>query len=262
MKVAFKSKHSMSHFESEVKSICKDFLSPLGLSYFHFKRNYKDGTSIALSNNMLFLSDFINSGSKEVPYAVPISVQQSLVYFWDEFITDELMCLAREKNNLYHGMTVMDRYKSNFDCFAFAMPCHHPEPISYYLKHYTEIKSFTDKFPVMAKAYIESLEEDRFLLSENRIHPNLKLCFLPERSDRIELVSENKQYITTYELLCMQLLREGKSYKNIGQTLSMSPRTVETHLARLKQRTGYTFDELFLKSFKMETQSNDHQINF
>lgn len=63
-------------------------------------------------------------------------------------------------------------------------------------------------------------------------------------------MGENNNYITTYEALCVQLLQEGKSYKEIGTLLSMSSTTVKTHLIRLKARTGLSFQEASLQSFQ------------
>jgi len=43
----------------------------------------------------------------------------------------------------------------------------------------------------------------------------------------------------------------------------MSPRTVETHLERLKSRTGLTLGELFLQSFKIgSTRKIDYDFAY
>ena len=46
-------------------------------------------------------------------------------------------------------------------------------------------------------------------------------------------------HITTQELNCIRLLTQGQSYKETAKTLSLSPRTIETYLQRIKLRTGF-----------------------
>jgi hypothetical protein len=47
----------------------------------------------------------------------------------------------------------------------------------------------------------------------------------------------------------VQLLDEGKTYKEIGSILSVAPSTVKMHLKRLRARTGLSIQELILHSF-------------
>lgn len=240
-------------YDEEVRKITEPFILNLGYSYFHFRRNFKDGSSIVLSNNSSFLLDFLENTKRVVPYKDPISFQKILVYFWDEFLPQDLIFLTRDKHYLHHGISIFDRHKDYYDCYALAMSDFHPSPVSWHLKNFNDLKIFIEKFPEMAEHLITKMEEERYIVPKINISIRSDMLYLPERSGRIDLGAGYKDYITTYELLCMQLLREGKSYKDIGSNLSMSPRTVETHLARLKRRTGLTFEELFLKSFKMAT---------
>jgi hypothetical protein len=226
------------------------------LSYFHYRRIYKDGSLAVLTNKSGFLKDFFQSNAKEPIYSKPISLHQSLLYFWDECLSEELQALTKEKHSLYHGMTLINRHKEYYDCVAFAMPTSRSSPVSHYFNIFNELKKFSELFVQMGKPLINKMESQRIKLPAQRQDSNRKSLLLPPKSDQIPIGPDPGAYVTTYELLCMQLLREGKSYKQIGETLSMSPRTVETHLARSKRRTGLTFDELSLKSFKMNNPQN------
>lgn len=252
--------HTFAQFDHEVQSICEEFLSSLGLSYFHFRRNFKEGNCFILSNKSNFLQDFIRSNVKEINYNAFQAIDQTLIYFWDDVLTNQLMEMVRDKNQLYHGVTIIERYKDYFDCFAFAMSKPHPSPVSYYFRQFNDLKRFCEKFPEMARDLIENQKIKRLWIPKLRLSNN-EFLFLPERSDRIALVPEDNQYITTYELLCLKLVRDGKSYRDIGTALSMSPRTVETHLTRLKRRTNLTTNELILKSFRKSPADNLEEIS-
>lgn len=239
------------NLEKQVYEICKDFISSRGISYFHFRRNYKDGSILILTNKGELLSDFFRSSHKEIKYPPPISTHRSLVYFWDEYSTEEFVILTREKHKLYHGITIVNRHKEYYDCVAFAMSASHPSPYSWYLNIFHDLKVFSELFPKIADLLIKKTELERIHLSACRQDANRKFLFLPQKSKRIYITSDFEGYVTTYELLCMRLLCEGKTYKQIGSILSMSPRTVETYLDRLKNRTGLAFHDLLTKSFKI-----------
>ncbi|MBX9806050.1 MAG: helix-turn-helix transcriptional regulator [Alphaproteobacteria bacterium] len=233
-----------------VDNICKFFIVPRGLSYFQFKRIYKDESYIVLANNPMFFKDFFENNFVEPSYTIPTYIHQSPIYFWDEFLTPEVHSLTREENQIYHGLTIISRRKKFYDCTTFAMSELHLSPSSYYLQILKDLQMFSELFPKIAKALIEKISQQR--IKGVTLKPGLsgRPFFLPQRSSRFKIGEGLNDYITTYEALCLQLLQEGKSYKEIGSILSMSPRTVETHLARLKTRTGLTLRDLALQSFK------------
>lgn len=235
----------------EVDKICKHFLISRGFSYFHFKRIYKDDSFVFLSNRPSVVKDFLKSDFTEPFYYVPTYIRQSPIYFWDEFLSPDILSLTREKNGLYHGITIMSRQKDFYDSTAFAMPEFHPSPSSYYLNILKDLQTFSELFPKMASSIIEKASHERIKISAPKQDRNRKCFFLPERSMRFKIGEGLDDYITTYEILCLQLMQDGKSYKEIGSILSMSPRTVETHLVRLKTRTGLTLGELSLQTFKI-----------
>lgn len=240
------------YFEKIVYNICKDFLIPRGLSYFHFRRNYKDGSQFILANNMALLNEFYQGNFKDVAYPPPICIRQSLAYFWDDCCSEELIILTREKLKLYHGITIINRHKEYYDCAAFALPATHPSPSTHYLNLFHDLKVYSELFPKFAQPLIKQIESERIKLDTHRQDTNRISLFLPYKSKRILIEPGLGNYVTTFELLCLQLLHEGNTYKEIGDKLSMSARTVETHLARLKTRTNLSVNKLLTKSFKLD----------
>jgi len=254
---------SIIHLANEVDDICKNFLKPRGLSYYHFKRVFKDDSFIILVNQPNLFKMFLESNFIEPTYYVPTYIRQSPVYFWDELLSSELLSHLREQHSLYHGITIISRQKDFYDCTAFAMSEFHPSPSSYYLNILKDLQTFSELFPKMASSLIENVSRKRVKISTSTHNLSSKCFFLPERSARFKIGEGTNDYVTTYEALCLQLLQDGKSYKEIGFILSMSPRTVETHLERLKSRTGLTLGELFLQSFKIgSTRKIDYDFAY
>ncbi len=234
----------------EVDKICHPFLYPRRISYFQFKRIYKDGFLITLANRPELFKDILEKDFIEPSPYMPFHTSQSSIYFWDESLSELHLSLLKEKQSVYHGLTIISRRKKFYDCTTFAMSERHPSPVAYYFHILKDLQRFVELFPTLARGLIEK-ENEKFLKARpHSQRTNSKNFFLPKRSSRFRLGESTQDYITTYEALCVQLLQEGKSYKEIGSILSMAPSTVETHLKRFKARTGLTLQELYFQSFQ------------
>lgn len=238
------------HKAQEVDKICHPFLQSRGISYFQFKRIFKDGSLITLANRPDFFKDILEKDFIEPSPYMPFYTRESSIYFWDESLSESHLSFIREKQGVYHGLTIISRRKYFYDCTTFAMSERLPSPSAYYFQILKDIQNFAELFPTMARSLIEKASEKPVKVPALSKEISCKNFFLPKRSVRIRLGKGVNDYITTYEALCAQLFQEGKSYKEIGSVLSMAPSTVETHLKRFKARTGLTLQELSLKSFQ------------
>ncbi|MBA3283627.1 MAG: hypothetical protein H0U27_01025 [Nitrosopumilus sp.] len=121
-----------------------------------------------------------------------------------------------------------------------------------------DLQNFSEVFPAKArhliKEEIKNFQKTK-ILGKVAKHNHF---YLPKRSTRFYIGNDIHNYITTYEALCVQLVREGKSYKEIGNILSMASTTVKTHLIRLKARTGLSLQEISLQS--VQAYENDKNI--
>lgn len=241
--------YELAQTAQEVNKICCPFLQPRGFSYFQFKRIFKDGSFIVLANRPDFFQDFLEKDLIEPSLCTPSHIRQSSVYFWDESLSIDRLFFLRETKGVYHGLTIIGRRKNFYDCTTFAMSERHPSPFAYYFHILKELQKFAELFPTKGRVLIEKAVEKSLKIPTSGHAAHRKGFFLPKRSTRFRIGEEAKDYITTYEALCVQLLQEGKSYKEIGSILSMAPSTVETHLKRLKTRTGLTLQEVTLQSF-------------
>lgn len=58
---------------------------------------------------------------------------------------------------------------------------------------------------------------------------------------RIYVTGKNgSTYLSAQEITCLRLLLHGATHKQIAQMLELSPRTIDTYLLRVKQRTGFS----------------------
>lgn len=234
----------------EVTKICYPFLHLRRISFFQFKRIYRDGSLVILANRPDFFKDILEKDFVEPAPYLPFYTPQSSIYFWDESLSKSHLAFISEKQGVFHGLTIISRRKLFYDCITFAMSERLPSPTAYYFQILKDLQRFAELFPTLARSLIEKAGEKPVKVAAISQKLNCKNFFLPKRSVRFRLGKGVNDYITTYEALCAQLFQEGKSYKEIGSVLSMAPSTVETHLKRFKARTGLTLQELSLKSFQ------------
>lgn len=241
----------IAHTAQEIDNICRPFLLSRGLSYFQFKRVYVNHSYIILANRPEFFMDFLEVSFRESPPYVSPYTRLSAIYFWDESLPDAQLAYLNEKKGIYHGMTLIFRRKYFYDCTTFARTQPHPSPVAYYFDILRELQKFTDVFPIRGRLLIEKATKYHVKGSSSKQPEkgiDRKGFFLPKRSVRFP-IGEDTDYITTYEALCVQLLDEGKTYKEIGSILSVAPSTVKMHLKRLRARTGLSIQEIILHSF-------------
>ncbi|MBX9787112.1 MAG: LuxR C-terminal-related transcriptional regulator [Alphaproteobacteria bacterium] len=247
------SSYDLVQVAQEVDKICSYFLNPRKISYFQFNRIYKNNTFIILANNPNFFKEFPDNGFTESTIHVPIYSRQSSFCFWDETLTEPRLSYLREKQGLYHGLTILSRRKAFYDCTTFAMSKSHLSPVAYYFHILKELQKFSELFPTMARDLIKKVPRKLLHNLSGARSVNRKSFFLPKRSFRFCIGEDVNNYITTYEALCVQLAEEGKSYKEIGSILSIASTTVKTHLNRLRARTKLSLQEISMRSFQIHT---------
>ena len=211
------------------------------LNHIWFIRIYKDGSFNMLLNYTGFFLDWM-----EFEWPVYTSFQkehellQSYLYLWDEGLPLPITTLARERHNLHHGITFLKRYQDYYDLIACAMPETRSNAASYYLTHLRDFERFSEDLLKKGSDLIKIGKQEKIQLPSHLLDKNRSNLCLSEKTLRHPVNGKfGAAYITSQELFCLQLLSQGKSYKDIASILSISPRTVETYLIRIKERTGY-----------------------
>src|SRR5690606_25686460 len=95
------------HIAQEVDKICHSFLYPRKISYFQFKRTYKDGFLLILANHPDFFKDISEKDFVGSSSYTPLHTRQSSIYFWDESLSKLHLSLIQVKQSVYHGLTII-----------------------------------------------------------------------------------------------------------------------------------------------------------
>ncbi|WP_419419933.1 helix-turn-helix domain-containing protein [Legionella sp. D16C41] len=234
--------HSIFLLKNKVSEVSNHFLSTFGFNYFQYLRCFADGSINCLSNETGLFEYLQQIENKPVVFSSFTEQHeqiQSYWFFWDEELPSIPVQIAREKYNLHNGLTLVRRNKNYYDMIAVALPYEHPNPGAFYLNKFKAIDQFIFDFELQNKDLIHLLNKDAIQLPEAYRDTNYKTICLTH--GRIQVKGKNKlTYITVQELACLRLLLQGATYKQIAKCLELSPRTVETYLLRIKQRTEFS----------------------
>lgn len=245
-------KISLSHptllSENKLQEICAPFFEQHGFSYFQYARLYADNTAIMLFNNTGLFRQFIDLDYPSFSsFKEEHKNQHSYWFLWDEELPWLPVKMARDCNNLHHGLTLLRRTKDHYDMIGFAMPKERRNIFSYYLTRLKAIEAFIQNFEIQAQNLIKAAIKTPIILGPNNIDQNVDALLL--KNKRIMVSGALGQtHITPQELTTVRLWLQGLTHKEMAATLDLSPRTIETYLMRLKNRTGYN------------TKANFHQM--
>lgn len=230
----------MKQLRNKVQEICSHFLAQHGFNYFQYLRCYKNGSCSLLTNETGLFEYFLQMPTVPVIYSSYTEEHEKLHtywFLWDEELPPFPVNFAREKFNLHHGLTLVRRSKDYYDMIAVALSRERRNITSFYLTKHKIIERFINTFDKTNHGLIEHINKNPLVLPMlNRDVNYQEICL---RNGRIEVIGRHGPlYITSRELVCLRLLLQGATDKQIAQILHLSHRTVQTYLARIKQRAG------------------------
>jgi DNA-binding CsgD family transcriptional regulator len=240
MAIKLSLKNPTFELKSRIQAVSNHFLDLFGFSYFQYLRCFVNGSIGLLTNDTRLFEYFQHVDDSPVVFSSFEKEHTNLHsywFLWDEALPEMPVQLAREKFNIRNGLTLVRRYKNYYDMIAVALPQEAENPGSFYLNKLAAIEQFVNEFEKDNKDLITLMEKDPILLSKAYCDPNHKNICLANGKLNV-LGKYGNTFITTQELSCLRFLVLGYSYKQIAQAINISPRTVETYLQRVRQRTG------------------------
>lgn len=226
-----------SHAHKSIAEFCKPYYERLGICYFHLFRYYNDDKMIHLCPDMS-LDDYYwtHSDSCSIPENINESpLNEFQVVAWrDTYASYMENGLARECG-LIDPIVVYSRRADSIEFFVFASPIDSENNYSNYLINFTELKQMIADFKSGFTDLIESATEQRAPAPKTNIQPQFDLQPLTVNMEG----KYGPASLTAKEFEVLNLLVRGLSSREIAEKLERSARTVETHTASIKEKTGY-----------------------
>lgn len=247
----------------EYNKIHQSFLSSLGqplrdhygcdlVAYFRFYSN----------DNMIFLTtndkwcDYTFKHQNWLPpqdalYGLQKALENGEYYFiWPSKPDNkEAIYLAYWDHSIWNGMTIIKKYYDCLEAYCFASSAMSEEITDLYLNHHDIFERFILYFRDKTANIMESYNFNRFFLispiqpfinkSDCDINFHYYIHKILTKHHHLR-VHEKDIILSQQEISCLSLLSKGKSIKEIACDYNISPRTVETYLGRIINKTSYS----------------------
>ncbi|MES2214637.1 MAG: helix-turn-helix transcriptional regulator [Pseudomonadota bacterium] len=259
----------------EFNRICKP-LYDFGVPYFIYTKMYKDGSYLRLSNNNALHEAYFSTvsdqgeyythalesnsitslGAKSKFYAMPSDIN-----FYDKK-TNYVAHLAWNFN-IWHILYTCKKNDANsihYYGFCFSRDCTYASQV--YLNHLSILDHFILYFNEQAAHLIDTTDKRKLAYynqnfnfqqpSQDKLLEHKIQTFLAEtRLKKILIRGVHKEDIplTPREVDCLHYLSLGHGAKSIARMLSLSPRTVECYLTKVKDKTGYSSKTKLLEAW-------------
>ncbi len=231
-------KHFFITTSGKIDEIIKPLRDYFGLTSFVYQKNFNDGSEIRLSNQPKWIQYFYETELyKQSLFERPPSEFTKTRLVWAGLtIHNPILEKAREFN-IDHGITFVEPCADGCEFFFIGTEVNRSEVMPKYLANLDLIERFLDYFRDKAKPLIdEALHHKIIIPGKFEAAPKL---FCVESLNRTDFLNAlNPIEFTARELDCMRLLAKGYTHKMIAKELNISPRTVETHLNHVKDKSN------------------------
>ena len=232
MKTALQKHVLVTEYDS-VKQICSP-LNELGIVGFIFMRHFPDGSFIDLSNQLEWSAFFLNRYLRQEYNPDMINDHMFIsngVSLWT-LNQENIIWQEGEKHfGFGNGISICLEKKAYKDIFCFYSRKENYLMNQFYLNHLDWLKRYCHYFidkaaSLIEKGYQNKLSTPKFYLAKgepSEDNSTLKLSYSTSLHD-----------LSMRERECIKLSAQGASAKVIANQLSLSRRTIETHLYNAK----------------------------
>jgi len=240
----FANLHIALQLSPEVAQIATPLKEYFGVTSIVYGKNYNDGSEIRLTNQPAWIEHYynnklyLNSGFERHP-----SQLQPGYAIWSHLTHHQDVLSAAREFNIDHGFSIINKTPDGCEFYFIGTTTDQHHVTNLLLNNLDFLNRFTFYFKEQAANLIKKVNVHKLIIPnkfKQVVSEEKGLAF----KNSLELPSlEVKKYfldnnvtLSSRELACAKLLMEGKSAKLIAQALSLSPRTIETHLNRLKAK--------------------------
>lgn len=250
-------------------ALCKP-LNYLGITHFGYMKFFQDGTYLALShdipwikayfeNNLVDQASSIYGGQKFSLFADALKPQSPYLWFLWPTQNDLGGCLsALYDYNIWHGINLTRKENDYLEVTYFATKKENPNVVNTYINNLEYLKKFIYYFKQNAPDLIDTSDLAKLAVQRSEVSSYdeyIKMEMANELArDQykkfIDATATHKYYlgdaysheaISKREIECLIYLSRGKTAKEIGKIINISPRTVEFYLNNLKSKLKCTY---------------------
>ncbi len=246
--------NSLKYNKAINKSLIKA-ASPLldfGISTFAHFQFFKDGSTYRISTDLGWSDVYFNNNFHTHPNGYHKDIRQScqthdLHYcLWTRDPSNEIYAALKD-NNIWNGITICERTDDALVGWSFGSTVQNEGVIDFYVSNLNLLKHFILYFKSTSPELVSTKDSNKLYKISNGIdlaaEANEIRCiiydfFSKTNITRYNVDSDKGLYFSKREFECLYHLSMGKCTKQVGHTLNISKRTVESHMINMKLRFG------------------------
>lgn len=244
---------SDNQLNSKLLSNCCPLIKKLGVELFIYRKLSEKEPDLYFCSNEKFDSlplDSLLPKSKTFWAELTSSklLKRYYYYLWDNdtHLNDEYYAFLN-KNDIWHGLNIYRRSSETVEIFTFARKKSQKSDRNFYLNNLEYFLHFLSYFQAkiansnyytsrhkyafgdsFSKLFINYEDSDCVPTNENTV---------PERRIVLSTVLGDVT-LSKREGECLRLLSLGKTAKEIGRSIGLSHRTIESYIGNIRQKTG------------------------
>lgn len=241
-----------------VSAICRPLFDHMEINFFQYVKQYYNGGRILLSSNKEWVKDYFQFGQyhhEYVNFGKNYAKHHVGFNIWSGCKQDHPGCKlwlhSQEKYHIDHLLAIHSNHDTYCELYHFGGTERNTHLTSVFLSNLDLFHKFTLYFLEKAQDLIKKANEDPYYPPKNPKHGDHNRWLLGvETSAKLDFsrrINLNKfylkghlegKYLTYRQMECLKGIIDGKSYREIAQELHISNRTIDYHLAEVRQMFG------------------------
>jgi DNA-binding CsgD family transcriptional regulator len=259
-----------------IREICWPLKLYFGITNFLYHKTFNDGSEIKLGTHPEWLECFLEHKLyQHSTFEHHPSLYQTGFVLWSQITTRGKILTAQQEFKIAHGITLINKVMDGCEFFFFGTTPDNFSVTYFYLNNIDVLERFARYFKERAAPLIQKAEAKKLIIPNRFVVPapidKAIFCLRDDNSLRRfnEMLQTNaapihKTAFTKFskrEMDCARYLLQGKTMKEIAALLSISPRTVETYFAQLKEKLAcHTKSQLISELLRRGFMSAERMI--
>ena len=226
------------NYAKDIQEICQP-LKKFKINYFDYCVFYPDDSGIILTTDQNWVEHYFKN-----KFHIGATIHHEGIHLWTSYIEDKVILDARNGFGKDYGLSVFKKHENCVEYFDIATHENNHGIVDFYFNHLDLLEQFLNYFKYKAAPIIKKANKQRLIIPQQmKGTPQnefdiRKQNFLEEiQVNKVFLSSEiNNLYLTKREIETIKIYLKGYSAKEIAKQMSLSPRTIEYHLANIKHK--------------------------
>lgn len=234
----------------------------LNVSNFIYMKVLRNGNILHLSTNHQWAMTSLNLGIFENNMHLQKLINETKVGQSQIFLRygkpQNKVLSSLQEAGLWNGVSFCKKYEHFFEVFAFFSNLELESNMNFYVNNVSKFERYILYFKDKADTLISCAHDNAYIKSPtsydwSNSEPDLMKTFIENtKLDNYFFSNKNeKVHITVREMEIIYCLSCGMTYKEIGNKLGISFRTVETHIQNVKKRLDFPTTDGIIKCFWM-----------